>query len=93
MDKKKVMVAIDESECSHYALQWALENLGDAISKSDLIIFTARPNEFIYVQASMFGTARKSPFSSFFVSYLVLNIGFVCLIRLTLLLPLGNFNL
>ncbi|KAH9795149.1 Usp domain-containing protein [Citrus sinensis] len=57
MDKKKVMVAIDESECSHYALQWALENLGDAISKSDLIIFTARPTEFIYVQASMFGAA------------------------------------
>ncbi|KAL9453255.1 hypothetical protein AB3S75_008955 [Citrus x aurantiifolia] len=57
MDKKKVMVAIDESECSHYALQWALENLGDTISKSDLIIFTARPTEFIYVQASMFGAA------------------------------------
>ncbi|KAJ0095759.1 hypothetical protein Patl1_14984 [Pistacia atlantica] len=25
--KKKVMVAIDESDCSHYALKWALETL------------------------------------------------------------------
>ncbi|KAL0430144.1 UNVERIFIED_CONTAM: hypothetical protein Sradi_0640400 [Sesamum radiatum] len=41
--KKKVMVAIDESECSHYALKWFLQNLGDTIETSNLLIFTARP--------------------------------------------------
>ncbi|PON78636.1 Universal stress protein [Parasponia andersonii] len=42
-EKKKVtMVAIDESECSHYALKWALENLYDTIVDSHLIIFTVQ---------------------------------------------------
>uniref|UniRef100_A0A0D6QSJ2 UspA domain-containing protein n=1 Tax=Araucaria cunninghamii TaxID=56994 RepID=A0A0D6QSJ2_ARACU len=26
-DVKKIMVAVDESECSHYALEWTLNNL------------------------------------------------------------------
>ncbi|PQQ01041.1 universal stress protein YxiE-like [Prunus yedoensis var. nudiflora] len=37
------MVAIDESDCSHYALMWVLENLKDTITKSPLIIFVAQP--------------------------------------------------
>ncbi|KAF3431886.1 hypothetical protein FNV43_RR26622 [Rhamnella rubrinervis] len=41
--KKKVMVAIDESECSHYALQWALQHLAPTILDSQLIIFTVQP--------------------------------------------------
>ncbi|XWS63544.1 hypothetical protein CRYUN_Cryun06bG0108300 [Craigia yunnanensis] len=54
--KKKVMVAIDESECSHYALQWALENLGGTISASQLIIFNAQPfDHFAYLSASTYG--------------------------------------
>lgn len=40
---KKVMVAIDESDCSHYALMWVLDNLKDSIIKSPLIIFVAQP--------------------------------------------------
>ncbi|VVA17987.1 PREDICTED: universal stress [Prunus dulcis] len=40
---KKVMVAIDESDCSHYALMWVLDNLKDSITKSPLIIFVAQP--------------------------------------------------
>ncbi|KAM7464327.1 hypothetical protein LguiA_032448 [Lonicera macranthoides] len=50
--KKKVMVAIDESECSHYALHWALQNLQDSIANSVLVIFTAQPvvdSSYIYV--------------------------------------------
>ncbi|XP_058087646.1 universal stress protein A-like protein [Magnolia sinica] len=43
-NKKKVMVAIDESECSHYALEWALEKLPDCISSSaPLVVFTVQP--------------------------------------------------
>ncbi|KAK1275730.1 hypothetical protein QJS04_geneDACA001638 [Acorus gramineus] len=32
--KKRVMIAIDESECSHHALEWALDNLRESISSS-----------------------------------------------------------
>ncbi|XVE75201.1 hypothetical protein DITRI_Ditri12bG0076700 [Diplodiscus trichospermus] len=56
--KKKVLVAIDDSECSHYALQWALENLGDTISSSQLFIFNAQPlANFAYLSASTYGAA------------------------------------
>ncbi|XP_022726536.1 universal stress protein A-like protein [Durio zibethinus] len=56
--KKKVMVAIDESECSHYALQWALENLSDTISASKLFIFNAQPlATFAYLSAASYGAA------------------------------------
>ncbi|CAN1826432.1 hypothetical protein LINPERHAP1_LOCUS31544 [Linum perenne] len=56
------MVAIDESEFSHYALEWALSNLGDTISKSSapLLLFTAQPfSDFAYLNASTFGAARN----------------------------------
>ncbi|MBA0814886.1 hypothetical protein Gohar_020685 [Gossypium harknessii] len=54
--EKKVMVAIDESECSHWALQWALENLGHTISASQLFIFNAQPlPNFAYLSASTYG--------------------------------------
>ncbi|KAL6190330.1 hypothetical protein ACLB2K_036728 [Fragaria x ananassa] len=41
--KQKVMVAIDESELSRYALEWTLENLGNTIHNSELLVFTAQP--------------------------------------------------
>ncbi|PIA33282.1 hypothetical protein AQUCO_04100006v1 [Aquilegia coerulea] len=53
--EKKLMVAIDESECSHYALEWALDNLPDYISSSSssLYIFTAQNLvDFGYLQAA-----------------------------------------
>lgn len=57
--KKKVMVAIDESECSHYALDWALQNLVDTLANSDLCIFTVQPiADYSYLYASSFGAAR-----------------------------------
>ncbi|KAK1321909.1 hypothetical protein QJS10_CPA03g00528 [Acorus calamus] len=48
------MVAIDESECSHHALEWVLDNLRESISSSAsapaaseedrlLTIYTAQP--------------------------------------------------
>ncbi|XP_042509155.1 universal stress protein A-like protein [Macadamia integrifolia] len=56
--KKKVMVAIDESEYSHYALEWALTKLRDSISTSSLIIFTAEPrSEINYISAAAYGAA------------------------------------
>ncbi|XP_019053220.1 PREDICTED: uncharacterized protein LOC104602239 isoform X1 [Nelumbo nucifera] len=42
-NERKVMIAIDESECSHYALNWVLHNLQDSLSNSSLLIFTVRP--------------------------------------------------
>lgn len=58
--KKKVMVAIDESECSHYAVEWALQNLVDTLANSDLCIFTVQPiADYSYLYASSFGAARK----------------------------------
>ncbi|KAL5763538.1 hypothetical protein ACOSP7_019802 [Xanthoceras sorbifolium] len=41
--ERKVMVAIDESEYSYYALMWVLDNLKESISKFPLIIFMAQP--------------------------------------------------
>ncbi|KAJ7943145.1 universal stress protein A-like protein [Quillaja saponaria] len=57
--KKKVMVAIDENESSHYALMWTLENLKESITKSSLVIFMAQPapNNNYSLGASL-GTAR-----------------------------------
>ncbi|KAG5240407.1 hypothetical protein OIU76_013792 [Salix suchowensis] len=55
-EKKKVMVAIDESENSNYALEWTLEKLRDTIADSDVIIFTAQPKfDLGSVYASTFG--------------------------------------
>ncbi|KAL3654422.1 hypothetical protein CASFOL_004103 [Castilleja foliolosa] len=57
-EKKKVMVAIDESECSHYALEWALQNLRETLENSNLVIFTTQPiADFGYLYASSFGAA------------------------------------
>ncbi|XP_073266767.1 uncharacterized protein [Populus alba] len=57
-EKKKVMVAIDESENSHYTLEWTLDKLRETIADSDVIIFTAQPNSDLgYVYASSFGAA------------------------------------
>ncbi|KAM5567742.1 hypothetical protein ABKV19_015686 [Rosa sericea] len=42
--EKPVMVAVDESECSHCALMWVIDNLKESITtKSPLLIFMAQP--------------------------------------------------
>jgi len=40
---KKIMVAVDDSEFSHYALQWALNNLHLFGSDVSLVLFHAQP--------------------------------------------------
>ncbi|KAJ4974569.1 hypothetical protein NE237_007743 [Protea cynaroides] len=57
-NKKKVMVAIDESEFSHYALEWVLTKFRDSISTSQIVIFTVEPNsEINYIPAAAYGAA------------------------------------
>ncbi|XP_031256242.1 uncharacterized protein LOC116114230 isoform X1 [Pistacia vera] len=53
------MLAIDESEHSHYALMWVLDNLKDSINKGQFIIFMAQqPPNYNYSFASSLGSAR-----------------------------------
>ncbi|KAI3720049.1 hypothetical protein L6452_20957 [Arctium lappa] len=55
--KKKIMVAIDESEYGNYALEWALQNLYDSIANKELLLFTAQPiSDFNYLPASSYGS-------------------------------------
>jgi hypothetical protein len=57
--EKKVMVAIDESEYSYYALNWVLDNLKESIIKSPLVIFMAQlPPQNAYTFAASLGSAR-----------------------------------
>lgn len=57
--ERKVMVAIDESDYSHYALMWVLENLKESITKSPLVIFMAQPpTKSSYTFAASLGSAR-----------------------------------
>lgn len=59
--ERKVMIAIDESDCSHYALMWVLKNLKESItnSNSPLVIFMARPRPKNYPTfAASLGCAR-----------------------------------
>ncbi|CAD5173255.1 unnamed protein product [Musa acuminata subsp. malaccensis] len=61
---KRVMVAIDESESSHYALEWVLSNLRSSLSSSPLVVFTVQPYpEISYLNAASFGAPRICDFS------------------------------
>lgn len=58
---KKVMVAIDESENSHYALMWILDNLRESISgpEAQVLIFMAQPPpQHVVTFAAALGSAR-----------------------------------
>nr|DAD31816.1 TPA_asm: hypothetical protein HUJ06_010667 [Nelumbo nucifera] len=56
---KKVMVAIDESEFSHYALEWTLDNLHNSISTSPLVVFTVQPiTDLSYLSAASYGAVH-----------------------------------
>ncbi|XP_021637893.2 uncharacterized protein LOC110633555 isoform X2 [Hevea brasiliensis] len=56
--ERKVMLAIDESEYSHYALIWVLDNLKESLTKSPLFIFMAQPPPKNYPFAASLGSAR-----------------------------------
>lgn len=52
------MLAIDESEQSHYALMWVLDNIKESVSKFPLIIFMAQPpTKSNFMFAAPFGYA------------------------------------
>ncbi|TVU33813.1 hypothetical protein EJB05_15622 [Eragrostis curvula] len=52
---QKVMVAVDESECSRYALEWALRNLAPTMA-TPLLLLTVQPHVPVgYVSAASFG--------------------------------------
>ncbi|KAF5751917.1 universal stress protein A-like protein [Tripterygium wilfordii] len=56
--KRKVMLSIDESECSHYSVEWALDNLRDTLSNSHLVIYTVQSfADYAYIYASTHGVA------------------------------------
>lgn len=59
--KKRVMVAIDESEFSYQALEWALDNLAGSLLAGDsppLLIFTAQPiSNLSSIPAATYGSA------------------------------------
>ncbi|XP_022968136.1 uncharacterized protein LOC111467462 [Cucurbita maxima] len=59
--EKRVMVAVDESECSYYALIWVLENLKQSIADSPLFVFTALPPPTSYTSGAgaSLGLARS----------------------------------
>ncbi|GAB4828851.1 hypothetical protein Ancab_018510 [Ancistrocladus abbreviatus] len=42
-ETKKVMVFIDETEDSYYALMWVLSNLHESLLSQTLVIFTVEP--------------------------------------------------
>ena len=53
-----VMVAVDESECSRRALEWALRNLAPTLAPP-LLLLTVQPLVPLgYVSAASFGTPR-----------------------------------
>ncbi|XP_027097010.1 universal stress protein A-like protein [Coffea arabica] len=65
-EKKKVMVAIDESDCSIYALEWTLSSLHESIANSELLIFTAQPiADYSYLHASSMGATTPELVKSF----------------------------
>ncbi|KAG6490394.1 hypothetical protein ZIOFF_051690 [Zingiber officinale] len=54
---QKVMVAIDESDCSHYALEWVLANLRRSFSSSPLIVFSVQAvPDTAYLTAASLGS-------------------------------------
>ncbi|XP_022726679.1 uncharacterized protein LOC111282717 isoform X2 [Durio zibethinus] len=58
--EKKVMVAIDERDCSYHALIWTLKHLKESITKSPFVIFAAQPlpNSKYHIFAAQLGFAR-----------------------------------
>jgi nucleotide-binding universal stress UspA family protein len=58
---KKIMVAVDDSEFSHYALQWALNNLHLFGSDVSLVLFHAQP-------VAVFNSAATMGVTCMFVS-------------------------
>ncbi|KAJ8758489.1 hypothetical protein K2173_000210 [Erythroxylum novogranatense] len=74
---KKVMVVLDECDCSFHTLIWILDNLKDLTSDWRLLIFTALPTPNCYhtIAAFLDGTAFPLPLPTYFL--FLSNPGFV----------------
>ena len=57
--KNKVMIAIDGSDSSSYALKWALQNLDDTLKSHGVILFTAISADYSGVFSGSVGSVRK----------------------------------
>ncbi|CAK7326599.1 unnamed protein product [Dovyalis caffra] len=91
LPETKVMVAIEDSEYSHYALMWVLDNLKESITRSPLVIFSALapPSNNSFTAAAL-GSARmycsvsasKCPFLHIYNLKLqnLISFGFVILV-------------
>ncbi|CAA3010054.1 universal stress A [Olea europaea subsp. europaea] len=65
-EKKKVMVAIDESEFSLYALKWTLQKLHDSLLNSELVLFTVQPIvDYAFIYASTYGVTSPELLAAF----------------------------
>jgi len=58
VEERRVMVAVDESEESIYALQWSLHNLIAGNTRYKLVLLYVRPQLPAY---SMYGSGTVSP--------------------------------
>lgn len=55
--ERKILVAVDESEESVYALQWCLKNIVCENSKDTLLLLYAKPPRVVYT--ALDGTGRR----------------------------------
>jgi hypothetical protein len=55
---QKVMMAVDESECSRHALEWVLRNLAPTLAPPLLVLTVQPPIPLGYVSAASFGAPR-----------------------------------
>ncbi|KAI9078545.1 hypothetical protein K1719_039483 [Acacia pycnantha] len=68
--KKKVMVVIDESDYSYYALIWSLKTLKESLRSKSIILFMVQPAvDSNYTFSAFLGTARLyAPYNLNFVN-------------------------
>ncbi|KAI9078566.1 hypothetical protein K1719_039504 [Acacia pycnantha] len=58
-ENKKVMVVIDESDYSYYALIWSLKTLKESLRSKSIILFMVQPAvDSNYTVSALLGTAR-----------------------------------
>ena len=67
---QKVMVAVEENECSRHALEWVLRNLAPTLAPPLLVLTVQPPFPLGYVSAASFGAPRTYCLMSHFFSLL-----------------------
>ncbi|CAH9121233.1 unnamed protein product [Cuscuta epithymum] len=60
--KERVMIAIDESEFSCYAIEWTLQHFHASLLNSQIVLFTVQPIvDYGYIYASSLGFTSPVP--------------------------------